>query len=386
MTSKVLPFKTVAAAVAFAAAGLSAGAALAADPVKLIDVIELSGPGAPAGTNWKNGADLAVAEINAKGGILGRPIELTHYDSQTNPGATRAAVQRAVDEDAYVVLGPIFSGPISASMQITQRAGVPQIVGGEAAAFTKQGNPYIFRTSLNQADAMPKLANYLRDEVKAKSVAVVWINNDFGKGGRDAMIPELQKRGIQVAADIATESGQADFAADAIKVKNANADAVFVYLNEEESARFLRAARQQGITKPIIGETTLLGAKVIELAGEAANGVKGHVGLLVDAPKPTFAEFGKKYQQKYGFTSDHNGIKGYTAVYVVKAITERVGKFDRDAFAKTLHGARIDVGQEPGVLIDTKWLANGDIDRESFLIEVIDGKPVVKATLPMINP
>jgi branched-chain amino acid transport system substrate-binding protein len=222
-------FKTVAAAVALTAA--FAGSALA-DTVKLIDVIELSGPGAPAGTNWKNGSDLAVAEINAKGGILGQKIELVHYDSQTNPGATRAAVQRAVDEDAYVVLGPIFSGPISASMQITQRAAVPQIVGGEAAAFTRQGNNYIFRTSLNQADSMPKLANYLRDEVKAKSVAVVWINNDFGKGGRDAMIPELQKRGIQIAADIATESGQADFAADAIKVKNANADAVFVYLNE----------------------------------------------------------------------------------------------------------------------------------------------------------
>jgi branched-chain amino acid transport system substrate-binding protein len=376
-------FKTVAAAVALTAA--FAGSALA-DTVKLIDVIELSGPGAPAGTNWKNGSDLAVAEINAKGGILGQKIELVHYDSQTNPGATRAAVQRAVDEDAYVVLGPIFSGPISASMQITQRAAVPQIVGGEAAAFTRQGNNYIFRTSLNQADSMPKLANYLRDEVKAKSVAVVWINNDFGKGGRDAMIPELQKRGIQIAADIATESGQADFAADAIKVKNANADAVFVYLNEEESARFLRAARQQGIAKPIIGETTLLGAKVIELAGEAANGVKGHVGLLVDALKPSFAEFGKKYMDKYGFTSDHNGIKGYTAVYTVKAITERIGKFDREAFAKALHGARIDVAQEPGILIDTKWTATGDVDRESFLVEITNGKPVVKATLPMINP
>lgn len=380
-----MTLKSLAAAAAIALT-FGVGAASAADPVKLIDVIELSGPGAPAGTNWKNGADLAVAEINAKGGILGRPIQLIHYDSQTNPGATRAAVQRAVDEDAYVVLGPIFSGPISASMQITQRAEVPQIVGGEASGFTKQGNPYIFRTSLNQADAMPKLANYMRDEIKAKSVAVVWVNNDFGKGGRDAIIPELQKRGIQIAADIATESGQADFAADAIKVKNANADAVFVYLNEEESARLLRAVRQQGITKPIIGETTLLGAKVIELAGEAANGVKGHVGLLVDAPKPTFAEFGRKYRDKYGFTSDHNGIKGYTAVYVVKTITERVGKFDREAFAKTLRGARIDVAQEPGVLIDTKWLPNGDLDRESFLVEVTDGKPVVKAVLPMINP
>ncbi|MGQ9368257.1 ABC transporter substrate-binding protein [Azospirillum sp. ST 5-10] len=377
--------KTIAAGLALAAA-LVAGPALAADPVKLVDVIELSGPGAPAGTNWKNGTELAVAEINAKGGILGRPIELVHYDSQTNPGSTRAAVQRAIDEEAYVILGPIFSGPIGASMQISQRAEVPQIVGGEAAAFTRQGNPYIFRTSLNQADAMPKLANYLRDEIKAKSVAIVWINNDFGKGGRDSMIPELQKRGIQIAADIATESGQADFAADAIKVKNAGADAVFVYLNEEESARFLRAARQQGIDKPIIGETTLLGAKVVELAGEAANGVKGHVGLLVDERNPRLAEFGKKYRERYGFESDHNGIKGYTAVYTVKTITERVGTFDRQAFAEALHGARIDVAQEPNILLDTKWTDTGDVDRESFLVEIVGGKPVVKATLPMINP
>ena len=360
--------------------------ALAQDKVKLVDVVELSGAGATAGTNWKNGIDLAVADINAKGGILGKQIEIVHYDTQTNPGNTRAAVQRAIDEGTYAVLGPVFSGPIGASMQIAQRAEIAQLVGGEAAGLTKQGNQYLFRTSLSQTAAMPKIAKYLKDTVKAASVAVVWVNNDFGKGGRDAIIPELEKAGIKLAADIATEQGQADFAADAIKVKNSNADAIFVYLNEEESARFLRAAKQQGITKPMVGETTLLGAKVIELAGDAANGVKGHVGLSIDAPIPAFQEFGKKFQAKYNYVSDHNGMKGYMAVYMVKWATEKQKKFDKKGVADTLRGATIKTSDEPGILIETTIEKNGDLDRESFLAEVKDGKQVITATLPKINP
>lgn len=360
--------------------------ALAQDKVKLVDVVELSGAGATAGTNWKNGIDLAVADINAKGGILGKQIEIVHYDTQTNPGNTRAAVQRAIDEGTYAVLGPVFSGPIGASMQIAQRAEIAQLVGGEAAGLTKQGNQYLFRTSLSQTAAMPKIAKYLKDTVKAASVAVVWVNNDFGKGGRDAIIPELEKAGIKLAADVATEQGQADFAADAIKVKNSNADAIFVYLNEEESARFLRAAKQQGITKPMVGETTLLGAKVIELAGDAANGVKGHVGLSIDAPIPAFQEFGKKFQAKYNYASDHNGMKGYMAVYMVKWATEKQKKFDKKGVADTLRGATIKTSDEPGILIETTIEKNGDLDRESFLAEVKDGKQMITATLPKINP
>jgi branched-chain amino acid transport system substrate-binding protein len=367
-------------------AALAAMPALAQERVKLINVSELSGAGATAGTNWKNGIDLAVADINAKGGILGRQIEIVHYDTQTNPGATRAAVQRAIDEGTYAVLGPVFSGPIGASMQIAQRAEIAQIVGGEAAGLTRQGNPFLFRTSLSQAAAMPKIAAYLKNEVKASSIAVVWVNNDFGKGGRDAIMPELQKQGIRVVADISTEQGQADFTADAIRVKNANADAVFVYLNEEESARFLRAAKQQGVDKPMVGETTLLGAKVIELAGDAANGARGHVGLSIDAPIPAFQDFGRRYQARFNQVSDHNGLKGYMAVHMVKWATEKQKKFDRKGLADTLRGARIRPSEEPGILIDTKVESNGDLDRESFLAVVENGRQVIKSTLPMINP
>src|SRR6185436_18027066 len=109
----------------------------------------------------------------------------------------------------------------------------------------------------------------------------------FGKGGRDAIVKELASRDIKVVADVSTEAGQADFAADVIKVKGANADAAF--------------------------------------------GVKGHVGLTVDAPVPAIQEFGRKYEAKFKSKPDHNGVKGYIAPYMIKAAAEKAGKLDGKA-------------------------------------------------------
>ena len=196
---------------------------------------------------------------------------------------------------------------------------------------------------------------------------------------------ELAARNIKLVADVSTESGQVDFAADVVKAKSANADAIFVYTNEEESARFLREARKQGVNKPLIGETTLLGQKVIELAGDAANGARGHVGLTVDAPVAAVLAFREKFFKRYKYLPDHNGIKGYTAVYAVKHATEKIGKFDRKLLAKTMHGLTIKPEQEPGILMEATWDDKGDIDRISFLAEVVDGKQKVVQVLPKLG-
>jgi branched-chain amino acid transport system substrate-binding protein len=164
-----------------------------------------------------------------------------------------------------------------------------------------------------------------------------------------------------------------------------NADAVFVYTNEEESARFLREAKKQGLTVPLIGETTLLGQKVIELAGDAANGVRGHVGLSVDAPIPMVQEFAARFNKRFGYVCDHNGIKGYTAVYLIKYVSEKMGKFDSKQFAATLHGLSVTPAQEPGILMEATWDMNGDLDRESFLGQVIDGKQKIVEILPKLH-
>jgi branched-chain amino acid transport system substrate-binding protein len=368
------------------AAGLGiAGSAFAQSTVYIPAILELSGAGAVSGTNFRDGMLLAIDEINAKGGVLGRKIETPLLDTQSDAGISRAQLQKVLDNNPYVVLGPVFSGSVLVDMALTQQAEIPEIVGGEAAAITQKGDPYVFRTSFGQQSSMPKIANYIRDGVKAKSVAVLWVNNDFGKGGRDTFIKEMAARDIKVVADVSTESGQADFSADVVKIKGANADAIFVYLNEEESARFLREAKKQGITAPLIGETTLLGQKVIDLAQGAAEGVRGHVGLTVDAPIPAVQEFAERFKKRFNYACDHNGIKGYTAVYIIKYVTEKMGKIDSKLFAQTLHGMTITPQDEPGVLIEVSFDNNGDLDRQSFLGEVVDGKQKIVAILPKLG-
>jgi branched-chain amino acid transport system substrate-binding protein len=352
------------------------------DAVKIFGVVELSGTGATSGTNFNDGVKLAVKEINAAGGILGRKIEYTPSDTQSQAQVAKALAVKAIDEGAYVVMGPVFSGSIIVSMAETKRAGIPNFTGGEAATITQQGNPYIFRTAFTQTTSMPKVARYLKDTRKAKTVAIIYTNNDFGKGGRDVFMKALEPQGIKVVTDISTDPGQVDFSGAVLRAKQANADALFVYTNEEEAARALRELRKQGYDKPIVGETVLTSQKVIELAGDAANGAVAHVGLTADAPDPGIRTFAAKFQKEYNYKPDHNGLKGYSGMYIVKSVTEKVGKFDPKAFADAMHGIKLSVKEYPGILMDVSFDKNGDLDRESFMTKVVNGKQEVIAVLP----
>jgi branched-chain amino acid transport system substrate-binding protein len=358
--------------------------AACAEPVLLFAPAELSGSGATVGNNWKDAAALAVEDINAAGGILGCPVKIEFVDTQSDPAISKAVIVEGLEKHPYAIVGPLFSGSIIVNMVEAQRAEVTQIVGGEAANLTQQGNPYIFRTSFGQATSMPKLATYMQTS-GITSVDIVWINNDFGKGGREAIGKELDALGIAIVNDISAEQQQADFAPEALTVLGSEAEALFVYMNEEESARLLVELRKQGFDKPIFGETTLIAQSTIDLAGEAANGVQGHVGLTASAPIPAIEEYAKRFQEKYGRLPDHNGLKGYIAVHVLKEITERLGEFDTKKLAEALHCTTITTDDEPGVLLDIVYNDKGDVDRESFLVEVQDGKQVVTQILPRLG-
>jgi branched-chain amino acid transport system substrate-binding protein len=365
---------------AVAAMMMAATSAFAQDVVQIPCLCEISGPGAVSGTNLRDGALLAIEEINADGGILGNNIEMTVYDTQSDPQTSRALAQKAIDEGAYAIIGTVFSGSTIVNMLVSQQAGVPQMTGSEAPNITEQGNEYIFRTAASSAKGVPALTPYFVDTLGAKKVAVAWVNNEFGKGGHDVFVAEMKAAGLEVVADVSSEQGQADFAADISRFKESGAEAAFVYLNEEESARFLREAKKQGLTIPLVGEVTLTSQKVIELAGESANGAYAHVGLTTQAP--AVAEFGEKFSSKYGRETDHNGVKGYIGVYAVKYVSEIVGSLDREAIAQKLHGLTLDVAQYPGMLLTTSWDEMGEISRESFITTVKDGQQVVVDTVP----
>ncbi|MDB5884070.1 MAG: amino acid/amide transporter substrate-binding protein family [Polaromonas sp.] len=371
--------------IAACAMAASATAGFAQDVIKIANIVELSGGGASAGTNFKNGVELAVKEINAAGGIMGKKIQTTTNDTQSNPGVAKGLTQKAIDNDTFAIFGPVFSGSIMVSMAESRRAEVPNFTGGEAAGITEQGNPYIFRTSFTQASAMPKVARYMSDQAKLKTLAIIYVNNDFGKGGLDSLKKALANSPTKIVAEISTDSGQVDFSAAVLKAKQSNADGVFAYSNEEESARILRELKKQGWAKPVIGETTLTGQKVIELAGDAANGAIAHVGLTVDAPLPAIRAFRAKFEKEYKYVSDHNGMKGYSGIYILKAAIEKTGKLDRKAVAATLHTLKVKAADQPGVLMDVSYDSKGDLDRESFMIEVKNGKQEVVSVLPALG-
>lgn len=364
------------------AAALMAGTTFAADTVQIGIVAELSGAGAPSGTNWNEGARLAVEEINAGGGILGKKIEVTSYDTQTDPQVSRALVQKAIDADAYVIWGTIYSGSTVVNMLVAKQNGVPQFTGAEAPAIVEKGNPYIFRTSMGAQKGIPGLTKYFTDTLKIKKIGIAWVNNEFGKGGHDVFLKEMKNAGIDVTIDVPSEQAQTDYGADVAKLKASNAEAIFVYMNQEESARFLVEARKQGLSIPLVGETTLNDQKVIDLAGEAANGAVARVNLPVTAPE--IAAVAKKFQDKYGHKPIQDAIKGYIAAWTTKYVTELVGSFDREAFVKKMHGLCLPAKDYPNVLLDTCWDEKGEMSRPSFMVEVKNGDSVVVSTLPAL--
>ncbi|SPF80920.1 ABC transporter substrate-binding protein [Pseudoprimorskyibacter insulae] len=364
------------------ASALSLMAGLASADVRIASVAELSGAGAAAGAVWHDGIKMAVEEINAAGGILGEQIDLVEYDSQTDPQNSRAMVQKAIDEEAFVLMGTVYSSSTVVNMLVAMQNGVPQITGSESPTITAKGNPYIFRTAFGAQKGLPKLGSYIKDDLGASKVAVIWANTEFGKGGHDAFENVAASNGIEIVSDIPTEQAQVDFAADVAKLKSSGAEAVFAYMTEEESARFLIEAEKQGLGLPIVGDTVIASQKVIDLAGSAANGVSSHVGLTAEAPIPAIREMAAKFEAKYGYGADHNAIKGYLGAYTVKYVTEAVGSFDRQAFADKMHGLCLDAATHPGILMDACWDDTGELSRESFLVQVVDGKQQITKTLP----
>ncbi len=359
------------------------GVAQAQEAVKVGIVAELSGAGAPAGTNWRDGIKVAVEEINAEGGILGKKVEISEYDTQTDPQVSRALVQKAIDEGSYAILGTIYSGSTMVNMLVAQQNSTPQFVGSEAPGIVQKGNPFVFRTSSGAQKGVPALTAYFTDTLKAKKVGVAWINNEFGKGGHDVFVAEMQKAGIEVIVDVPSEQAQTDYAADVSKLKEANPEAVFVYMNQEESARFLIEAKKQGLAMPLVGEVTLTEAKVIELAGGAAEGAIAHVGVTATATEiPGIGAFATKFEETFKRRPTHDAIKGYVGAWTTKYVTDMVGEFDGEKFSEKMRGLCLNAADHPKILLDTCWDETGEMSRPSFMVQVKDGAPVVIGTEP----
>jgi branched-chain amino acid transport system substrate-binding protein len=358
---------------------------LAQAPVKLSIVAEITGGGASVGAMWRDAINLAVDDINRKGGVLGRKLETSVQDTQTDPPTSVAVMRRVLNDKPFAIMGTVYSSSTVANMDIAKQAGVPQFTGSESVIITHKGNDNIFLTSFTQEIGMAKFVRWLTDDLKAEKIALVWVNNAFGKGGRDMFVQFMKERGKTPAVEISTEVQQADFTPELTKVRASGATHVVVYNHEEENARFMIQLRKLALTVEPVGETTLCAQTTVTPGGAALNGARCHVGLTAGAPVPLMVDMSRRFQEKYNRVPDHNAFKGYIGVHLLKAAVQRVGAWDQAKVRACLHDNFFTTAEEPGLLMDVWVNEKGGVDRPSFIVEIKDQKSVVAKTVPALG-
>jgi len=364
---------------------LAAVTAGAQGVIKLPIVAEITGGGASVGAMWRDAVNLAVEDINKKGGILGMKLETAVQDTQTDPPTSVAVMRRVLNDKPFAIFGTVYSSSTVANMDIAKQAGIPQFTGSESVIITQKGNDNIFLTSFGQDVGMAKFVRWLVDDVKAQKIALIWVNNAFGKGGHDMFVQFLKERGKTPVVDISTEVQQADFTPELTKVRASGATHVMVYNHEEENARFMIQLRKIGLTVEPVGETTLCAQTTITPGGAAVNGAKCHVGLTAGSPIPLMVDMNRRFQEKYNRVPDHNAFKGYIGVHMLKAAVQRVGSWDQAKVRACLHNNLFTTSEEPGLLMDVYVNEKGSLDRPSFIVEVKDQKSVVAKTVGMLG-
>jgi branched-chain amino acid transport system substrate-binding protein len=361
-----------------------AAPAPAQDVVKLAIVAEITGGGAPSGNMWRDGVILAVEEINKKGGILGRRLESFVMDTQTDPPTSVAVIRRAINERPFAIMGTVYSSSTVANMELARQAGIPQVSGSESVLVVQKGNPNIFLTSFSQQVGFAKLVRWVVEDLKAEKVALIYVNNAFGRGGREMFLRFLKERGKSVVADISSEQQQADFTAELTRVRASGATHLMIYNHEEENARIMIQMRKMGLNVEPLGDN-LCAQTTIDAGGEAMNGAKCHVPMTALSPIPSMLEMGRRFQERFGRVPDHNGFKGYIGAHLLKAAVERVGAFDQAKVRDCLHNNLFTAAEEPGLLMDTYVDDKGDADRPSFIVEVKNRKSEVAKVLPLLG-
>ncbi len=356
-------------------------------PVKIAIVVGVTGGQAPSSANWIAGLGVAVDEINAAGGILGRKVETFTLDTRSDPATSVASMRSALEQKPYVVMGTILSSATLVNMKVLEDAGVPQFTGSVAPDITTKNSPKsLFRTEPNSNDEAAMFASWVVNQSKGKKIAVIYANDEFGTTGQKSFATLFQQQGATLAASVATAVGQADFSGEIAKLQQAAPDTVFMYMHETESGRFLQQAQSANLSKTmtLVGASSALAASTIQLAGAAADGLKGFVPYSASAK--SMQALAQKYIAKNPSAApDHNFFKGYMALWTVAYVTKELGKFDQVGLVNFLHDKTMCVDKYPNLLESTYWSKVGDIDRSTFVVSVKDGKQTVTDTIPPLQ-
>lgn len=315
-----------------------AAAAPAAAQIKIGFNVPLTGFAATDGKSALEGAKLAVAQANAKGGVGGKQIELVVYDDQASPKEAAPVVTKMVEKDnVLVAVSGSYSGSTRAAASIFQSAKVPYVVAYAIHPDITLTGDYIFRVSA-MGEVQGRAGAKLVSELGKKKVVIITIKNDFGQALAAGFKEAASKLGLQIQNEYEYGLPDRQFGPIASKIKSDAPDIIYASGYFYTAGPLVSQLRSAGITAPIVGQEGYDSDKFIEIAGDAAEGVYVTTSLDRDSTSPATIAFLADYRKAANAGPDMVAASSYTAVAVaVEGLRKTDGKGGdalRDAIAE----------------------------------------------------
>ena len=344
----------------------------AEEPIRIGEYASITGKEASLGQSSHNGTMMAIDDLNAAGGVLGRPLLLITEDTQSKPGESATAAKKLISRDKVVaLLGEVASRRSLEAAPVAQLAKVPMISPASTNPKVTEPGNYIFRTCFIDPFQGPVMAKFAQEKLRAKRVALIVSNSSAYSIGLAKFFREaFTANGGTIVLEQKYAEGDKDFKAQLTAIKAAGVDAVFNPGYYNEGALIVLQARDLGLTLPIFGADSWDAEALIELGGKAIEGAYLCSHYSPADPSPRVQNFVQAYKKRFGSTPDSNASLGYDSVLVLVDAIKRAGSTDRakirDALAATKNFAAV----TGNITID----AQRNASKNAVIIQVRNGK------------
>jgi len=340
-------------------------------------VFSMTGGAAVYGASQKEGAGLAVDQINAAAGSSGLQIIPVFEDDASVPQQGTNVFNKLINGDKVsIIIGPTLSNTAKITDPIAQQAGVPVLaISNTAAGITEIGD-FIFRDSLTEAVVIPNTIKIAKEKLGVKKVVLLYGNDDaFTKGGYDVFKKVLASSGIQIISEQTFAKGDRDFSPQLTQIKSQNPDAIVCSALAEEASGIVSQARQLGIPKTvrIIGGNGFNSPAMIKNAGDAAEGVVVGASWNISSTAPLNVKFVNDYTKKYNHAPDQFAAQAFAGVHIAYQAAKAAGGGDR----KAIRDAMAKIKGLETVLGHFSFTDGRDADHRPVVQEVKGGKFVV---------
>ncbi len=340
--------------------------------IKIGAILPLTGDSAAWGEQGKYGIEIAVEEINSKGGINGKKLEVVYEDSQAIPRNAVTSIQKLINVDKVpAVVGDIVSATTLAMAPIAEKSKtVLMAISASAPAITNAGE-YTFRVWPSDLLEGGVLAEFVAKN-KYKRVCILHIQTDYGTGLRDAFKKTLEQKGGKVILTQGYKQDETDFKPVLLKIKSKKADAVYLVSYYKDAGLVLKQAKEIGLKTQFFGATAVESPKLMEIAGDAADALIYPIITDFDPDNPTSIakEFIEKFKKKFGVAPDWASSHAHDAVVVIAEAMKKGGATGT-GIKKTIDSQRCFEGVTGKIVFDK----NGDvIDKPVTIKTVKNGK------------